>query len=270
MFQQRSLLLGILLIANWATTISAVKLHDFKTCSQAGFCRRGRALSARSREAKDWQSPYSVDADSVVLSGSSFTASVRSSLYPDIKFKLDLNVLQNGVIRARMDQVEGLKKRYGEAASWALISEPALSSSIQWTKSSKDIRAKYGPKSEIEARVAFNPLRISLSRNGKEEVVVNGDGLLHMEHFRAKPEPEPVAEESAGSEESATETPEGEATPAVEENNAQKVMERPPSPQSWFEGDTEEDLWEEQFSTWKDSKPKGIQCFSSVNLATVI
>jgi alpha 1,3-glucosidase len=28
-------------------------------------------------------------------------------------------------------------------------------------------------------------------------------------------------------------------------------------PNVWFEGDTEDALWEETFSTWTDSKPKG-------------
>lgn len=33
------------------------KAHDFKTCSLSGFCRRGRALSARAKEAKSaWKS----------------------------------------------------------------------------------------------------------------------------------------------------------------------------------------------------------------------
>ncbi len=114
-------------------------------------------------------------------------------------------------------------------------------------------------REEIEARISYIPLRIALLRNGKEEVVINGDGLLHIEHFRKKPEPPP--EPSTSSEES---TAEAEATHSVEDT-PQVVMEqttKPPRPQEWFEGEKEDDWWEEQFSTWKDTKPKGTHAIS--------
>jgi alpha 1,3-glucosidase len=81
-------------------------------------------------------------------------------------------------------------------------------------------------------------------RNGKEEVVINGDGLFHMEHSRVKPEP-PPAEETPASDEGS------------DENPVQTIIESSARPQAWFEGE-EDDWWEEQFSTWKDSKPKGL------------
>ena len=53
-------------------------------------------------------------------------ASVKSSIYPDIKFKLDIQVLRNGVVRVRMGRIDGLQKHYNEAANWALIAESRL------------------------------------------------------------------------------------------------------------------------------------------------
>ena len=222
----------------------AFKAHDFKTCSQAGFCRRGRALSSRAKEAKSsWKSPYSLDASSINIASdqSTFTAGVKSTLYPEINFGLELRVHDDGVVRVRMDEVGGLRKRYDEAASWALIAEPTISRGIKWTTGKKDVRAVYGSKNDIEVVVAFEPLRISLSRNGKEQIVLNGQGLLHMEHFRNKATP---TEEPAPKE--------GEIT----EGEAQVVM-KADNPRAWFEGDKEDDWWEETFSSWTDSKPKG-------------
>jgi len=166
-----------------------MKTEDWKTWSQSAFCRRGRALSGRAREAGDiWKSPYSIEPTSVVvgLGEAVLSAAVKSSIYPEVKFKLDLQILQDGVVRVRMDEVEGLRQRYDEASSWALISEPSVSNQIQWTVGKSDVRAVYGPRKDISIVVEFRPLKITLFRGGNEEIVLNGDGLLHMEHFRNK------------------------------------------------------------------------------------
>ncbi|KAJ6491629.1 glycoside hydrolase family 31 protein [Mycena vitilis] len=238
-------LLGVLSLLITVPDALAVKSHDFKTCSQAGFCRRGRALSARAAEAKSsWRSPYSLNVPTIAITPDKavFTAGVKSSLYPEIKFGLELRVHEDGVVRVRMDEVNGLRKRYDEAASWALISEPTISQEITWTAGKKDIRAKYGNN---EVVVAFQPLKISLLRGGKEQIVLNGQGLLHMEHFRTK---------------AVEETKTEEAEPVPEEDAEQVVMKV--NPRAWFEGDKEDDWWEEKFSTWTDTKPKGPESLS--------
>lgn len=213
----------------------ALKTGDWKTCSQSGFCRRGRALSARAQAASSWTSPYSVDERSIELASdqAGLTAAVTSSLYPAIKFGLEVRVHEDGVVRVRMDEVDGLRKRYDEAASWALIAEPKISKDIQWTVGKKDVRAVYGPKKDIEVVVSFAPLRVVMLRGGKEQVVLNGQGLLHMEHFRTK----------------------HEASPAEEGDEAQTVVQV--NPAAYFEGETEDAFWDESFGSWTDSKPKG-------------
>ncbi|KAF9446144.1 glycoside hydrolase family 31 protein, partial [Macrolepiota fuliginosa MF-IS2] len=241
-------LLGLVAVLLVEDTL-AFKAHDFKTCSQSGFCRRGRALAARAKESKNiWKSPYSVVADSITINSAeaTFTARVKSSLYPDIKFGLELRVHEDGVVRVRMDEIDGLRKRYDEAASWALIAEPKNSNTIRWTAGKKDIRAVYGEKKDFEVVVSYEPLRVALFKNGKEQVVLNGQGLLHMEHFRNKAQVEEKTEENK-----------------VEggEENAQEVL-KPENPRAWFEGDNEDAYWEETFSSWTDSKPKGPESLS--------
>ncbi|KAG7091271.1 hypothetical protein E1B28_010321 [Marasmius oreades] len=241
--------------------VLAVKSQDFKTCSQSGFCRRGRALSTRAKEASSsWKSPYSVDPSLVTVSPKEAIAkaAVKSSLYPDIKFSLEVRVHDDGVVRVRMDEVDGLKKRYDEAASWALVDEPTISNTVSWTAGKKDLRAVYGVKKEVELIVQYEPLKVSLLRNGKEQVVLNGQGLLHMEHFRNK---EPPKEEKKEEETK----PEGEVAPDA--GAEQVVMQVEPeakveNPRAWFEGDSEDAYWEESFSSWTDSKPKGPESLS--------
>ena len=143
-----------------------------------------------------------------------------------------------------MDEVDGLRKRYNEAASWALIEEPEISQDIQWMVGKKDVRALYGPKKDIEVVVSFEPLKVVLLRKSKEQVVLNGRGLLHLEHFRKK----------GGSEEIKPEDIPEEGLDV--EDEVQKVMKVGPT--AWFEGDSEDAWWEESFSSWTDTKPKGI------------
>lgn len=250
-------LLGLVTLLLVEDTL-AFKAHDFKTCSQSGFCRRGRALAARAKESKDiWKSPYSVVADSITINPNeaTFNARVQSSLYPDIKFGLELRVHEDGVVRVCMDEIDGLRKRYDEAASWALIAEPKISNSIRWTAGKKDIRAVYGTKKDFEVVVSYEPLRVALIRNGKEQIVLNGQGLLHMEHFRNKPQPEEKTEEKT--EDNQVEG--GEGTESVQE------VLKAENPRAWFEGEKEDDYWEETFSSWTDSKPKGTSCFPVIS-----
>lgn len=237
--------LSSLLLLATVPFILAVKVEDFKTCSQAAFCRRGKAITDRAGQNPDWKSPYSIDPSSLAISSdqASFAAAVKSSLYPEIKFGLDVRVHKDGVVRVRMDEVNGKGKRYDETASWALIAEPEISKSIHWTVGKKEIKATYGPKSDkVDVEITFDPLVVTLSRNGCSEIILNGLGLLHMEHFRAKEEPKPTPEAVDGAE------------------GAQTVMEIP-NPRAWFEGEEEDGYWEETWKSWTDSKPKGAFAF---------
>jgi alpha 1,3-glucosidase len=149
-----------------------------------------------------------------------------------------------------MDELNGLRKRYDEAASWALVTEPQINNDVRWIAGQKNIRVVYGAKQDFEVIVHIDPLQISLLRNGKEQVVLNGQGLLHMEHFRTKTPVETKSESEP--EPASTEVPEEGLD---DEENAQVVMKV--NPRAWFEGDTEDAWWEETFSSWTDSKPKG-------------
>ncbi|KAG6865118.1 hypothetical protein C0991_005018 [Blastosporella zonata] len=251
--------LGILSLLLAVPTTLSLKTQDWKTCSQSGFCRRGRALSARAKEAGlQWNSPYSLDPSSIAIATdqATFTAGVKSSLYPDVNFGLELRVHDDGVVRVRMDEVGGLRKRYDEAASWALIAEPIISKDIKWKAGKKDIRAVYGQKKENEVVVTFEPLRVALLRNGKEQVVINGQGLLHMEHFRNK------APEVTHTEEPAPQEGEGGEAQVVIQAEKTNIH-------AWFEGESEDAYWEETFSSWTDSKPKGPESLSiDINFPT--
>ncbi|KAI6046390.1 glycoside hydrolase family 31 protein, partial [Pisolithus marmoratus] len=214
-------LLGALLSASRTL---AFKSSDFKTCAQSGFCRRGPGSS--------WRSPYAIDPSSVLFAPdqASFTASVKSALYPEVNFGLDVRLHEDGVVRVRMDEIGGLRKRYDEAASWALVAPPHISRDTVWKVDKGTVRAVYGERKNIEVIIEFEPLKVTLLRDG---------GLLHMEHFRTKDDTKPAT------------IPEGEAQTALQLNNY-----------AWFEGEEQDAWWEETWSSWTDSKPKGPESLS--------
>lgn len=231
----------LVILAALVQPLLAVKEHDFKKCHQSGFCKRGRALAERAVTAGEyWHSPYSIDASLVrfFAGNSSFHAPVKSELYPNIKFELQVNILKDGVARVRLDEVGGLRQRYNEAASWALVSEPRPKDvgQVEWADTGSEFRAAFD---DVELIVAYSPLEVVLLRDGREEIVLNGRGLLHMEHFREKTTPAPPLEEAVGDQ-------------AILEDTTAEVRIN-----AWFEGETEESLWEESFNSWTDSKPKG-------------
>ncbi|KAG8741322.1 hypothetical protein FRC10_002984 [Ceratobasidium sp. 414] len=230
-----------------AEAVLAVKHHDFKTCSQSGFCRRGRALAQRAHDAgTSWTSPYSLDTSKFMTSSdfSTVTVPVTSSIHPGIKFELSVSVHEDGGARVLMDEVGGLRKRYDGAADWALASEP-VPRGVKW-KRRKD--AVEGSWDGVTLRIQFEPMLIELVRDGKVEMSLNGRGLLHMEHFREK-----IAEKVEEKTEEKVEGAESE----------QVVIKEPEvKPNAWFEGETEDAYWDETFGSWTDTKPKGPESFS--------
>lgn len=254
---------------------SAVKHDDFKTCNQASFCRRLRSLSSRQHATPDtWTSPYSIVGHAAIQAtgedqdgdAPTIVFPVKSSLFADPSFELKVDVVGDGIARVRMDEVGGLRQRYDEAARWVLVDNALSRASFNINTDEHSTNVTY-PSSQSDLgmllSVQHNPLQVSLYRvredgnNGEPEVVLNGRGLLHMEHFR----PHPSAESSAF-------TPLEEQ--ADEEQGAQTVLGggKQEIDRTWFEGpkdEWEKDMWEEKWKTWTDTKPKGA-CARSILL----
>ncbi len=224
---------------------AAVKPEDWKSCSQSSFCRRLRGIGSRQATAPtgSFHSPYSLGA-SVATAGTasdeaSWTWPLKSSLYPEISFELRVDVLAkgDGIARLRIDELrsETPFNRYNETARWALLeSEPPLGFAKLSSSSGKST-ISYGPATSFSLEISHSPLKIVQSRNGKPEIVLNDRSLFHMEHFRIK-ELEKIEEDVS----------EGE----------QMVLKGGEMDRSWFE-ETDEDLFEERWKKWTDSKPKG-------------
>lgn len=242
----------LLLLVTVVSTTHAAKHGDFKTCTQSSFCRRLRSLPERA-QASGFHSPYSLGegylTDGPHKGGASWTFPLDTELYPEISFALTVDFLSkgDGIARLRVDEV-GSKlpwKRYNEAANWALVDpEPALTAvgNVKKVSSKVQTRFMYGVKSELELVVDHAPFKVTFRRNGEDVVYINERNLFHMEHFRSKVE-------------TPTQVEGGDAATAGE----QRVFSASSGKRdtTWFEGEPDAELWEERFSKWTDSKPKG-------------
>ncbi|KAJ9098154.1 hypothetical protein QFC21_004483 [Naganishia friedmannii] len=246
----------LLLFSTFTSTAFGAKHGDFKTCSQSSFCRRLRSLSERSTAA-GFYSPYSLGQghQSVIpqKDGASWTFPLNTDLYPEIKFALTVDFLEkgDGIARLRVDEV-GSKlhwKRYNEAAKWALVDEtPALTSigNVRKVSSKGRTSFKYGSGHSLELVIDHSNFKVTFRRDGSDIMHINERGLFHMEHFRSKEEQQPA------------ETVDG----AAEGDQQVFSAKSPHGDTTWFEGEPDGELWEERFSKWTDSKPKGPEAFS--------
>ncbi|OCF36365.1 alpha 1,3-glucosidase [Kwoniella heveanensis BCC8398] len=227
--------------------VMGVKSEDFKKCDQTSFCRRLRSIATKQEAAPagSFNSPYSLSEASPLGEGA-WTWALKSALYPEIKFELRVDVLEqgDGIARIRIDEKDSTTpfKRYNESARWALLdANPALSSSATLESSSGKSIISYGPASSgLSLEITHSPLKVTQLRNGQPEVVFNERSLFHMEHFRIK---------------------DVEKTEEILSDSEQMVLKGDQMDRSWFE-DSDSDMFEEKWKKWTDTKPKGPEGFS--------
>lgn len=242
----------LLFLTAFSSTTWAAKHGDFKTCSQSSFCRRLRSLSERS-QVDGFHSPYSLGEGQhsaiAQQDGASWTFPLNTELYPDIKFALGVDFLEkgDGIARLRIDEVDSKLpwKRYNEAAKWALVDpEPALTSvgNVRKVSSTGQTLFKYGADAQLELVIDHAPFKVTFRRDGQDVMYINERNLFHMEHFRTKEEKPAQVDGGDGAA--------GGDQQVFSATGAKKDT-------TWFEGEPDGELWEERFSKWTDSKPKG-------------
>ena len=238
--------LVVFLVASSAfLSVEGVKHEDWRSCAQLSFCRRLRAIGSRQAAApsETFHSPYSLGVSTLdkgtAAHEASWTWPVKSSLYPEIGFELRVDILAegDGIARIRMDEIGSSTpfRRYNETAKWALLDASSLPGSGKLSSSKGKSVITYGPSAYLSLEITHSPLKIVQLRDGKPEIVFNDRSLFHMEHFRIK-ELEKIEE--------------------VKSEGEQIILKGGEMDRSWFE-ESDGDMYEERWSKWTDSKPKG-------------
>ena len=232
----RSSGLLLLLVGSLASPAWAVKREDFKTCAQSGFCRRLRDLPVSSTG-----SPYSIDASTARFDSShgAYRAVIQSSIYPEASFSLQISITTHGLARVKVDELNGLRQRYNETASWALLHEPSTSTATAFKtdKNGKSATLSWQTDNGMkhDAKITYDPLKLEFVRGGQTQVIFNEQNLFHMEHFRVK---------KVG-------TDQQDPPQTVIDDSVLKAR-------AAYESHMSEDGgWEETFGQNTDSKPKG-------------
>ncbi|CAG8972753.1 hypothetical protein HYALB_00006845 [Hymenoscyphus albidus] len=231
------------------TPTVAVKYENFKTCDQAGFCKRNRAY-ADAAKATGWQAPFQLVPESLSWKDGQLKGTILKTINKageTVRLPATITFLESGSARVTIDEEKrqkgeielrhnstARKERYNEAESWVIVGGLDASTTASESRESTQTIITYGPEGKFEAVVTFAPFGIEFKRDGSTQVKLNDRGLLNVEHWR--PKVEKVEAEKK----------EGEETPAAE-------VEKTEDDSTW---------WDESFGGQTDSKPKGPESVS--------
>ncbi|KAI5461534.1 glycosyl hydrolases family 31-domain-containing protein [Mariannaea sp. PMI_226] len=183
---------------------AAVKEHDFKKCSQSGFCNRNRAYADNAiSQGSNWVSPYNIVPDSTSFSNGQLQAMIVKTVNEQgetVNLPLTISFLQSGTARVTLDEEKRRnkdivlrdnspvrKERYNEADSWVLVGGLELDKDAKVSfQDGSQLNIKYGPDSKYEAVIKFSPFEVDFMRDGASHVKFNSRGMLNMEHWRPK------------------------------------------------------------------------------------
>jgi len=254
---RRTIVRSVLALGLALACVSAVKREDFKTCSQSGFCTRNRAYADIAKESPQWTSPFQLNPSSLRLHKGILTGdliNVQEEQQPSDKPALafELHLLDTDVARVRINERNPIHPRYDGVQETVLVKPIGHAAEETYKRLDKDVDGiltiQYGAQSQNTVRISSSPFKIEFLVNGVPTVLLNDEGLLRFERLRNKEEPK-VEEEKK-------ETDEAEADPLVEQktsgNDIEIAIEKSES-----EKKLDENLWEERFKDFTDSKPRG-------------
>lgn len=104
-----------------------------------------------------------------------------------MRVTIDEEKRQKGEIELRHGS-QARKERYNEAGDWAIVGGLGFDpdARLKGEKEKGVTRVLYGPSNTYEAVIRHDPFSIDFVRNGETQVQFNKNGLLNIEHWRAK------------------------------------------------------------------------------------
>ncbi|KAJ3031929.1 UNVERIFIED_CONTAM: hypothetical protein HDU68_010009 [Siphonaria sp. JEL0065] len=230
--------------------VGAVKRHDFKTCSQSGFCTRQRSFGALV-EATSSTSSYSVL--STTLEVNSTTGTVKATVLESTTnalFELTVSVLETNSLRLSFKENNNIAFAVADYNNLALVSNGSTASFSIEEQSSAQLLLALPHNRKL--KITTTPFQLTVL-NDKNKVLLdfNGQGFLNYEHRRSKvdaavspvvPDDQPKVDEN------------GNLVPIPEESEKEKLIKR-------LKEEVKKDMWDESFGGKVDSKPNGPTSF---------
>ncbi|KAG0377053.1 hypothetical protein BGX24_006795 [Mortierella sp. AD032] len=279
--KRQTIVRSVLALGLALACVSAVKREDFKTCSQSGFCARNRAYADIAKENPQWVSPFQLNPSSLRLHKGVLTGdliNVQEDKQPSDKPALafELHLLDTDAARVRINERNPIHPRYDGVQDTVLIKPYGHATEGSYQKLGKDVDGvltiQYGAQNQNTVRINSAPFKIEFLVNGVPTVLLNEEGLLRFERLRNKEVPEAVeAEVEVEGEKDEVEGEKDEEEEKKEEDKADSdalVDQKAGGNEIEFaiekseaEKKLEENLWEERFKEFTDSKPRGPESF---------
>jgi len=240
--------LAVAVVASVCLLATAVNPGEFKSCSDSSFCRRFRRRAEYTESFGRFVSPYSAGAPT--LDAHVLHMPIHSALHENVAFELSLTFLADGNARVQMDEAGPTyedRQHYNEAGQWGIAAMPEPATDVRMSTSDGYVEVHWG-QHDHSVQIELQPLRLSFMRDGVVQVVLNDRALLHMEHYRAKPEKLPE------------DTDEARQLVFQERKAALKKRHKAPSTtlEQWSQFEVPDaGEWEETWSGTTDSKPRG-------------
>ncbi|KAL6451134.1 ROT2 Glucosidase 2 subunit alpha [Candida maltosa Xu316] len=167
----------------------AVKDYLFKTCAQSGFCHRNRHYAKEVANSANFTSPYSVnsiESNDGVITG--VIVKDLPQLDVNIELPFEITIVEDSFrfrLSEKRDPIPGHvnSDRYNETEKWAFKDQLAVDRNVQLSKSHHQADVKYG---NHEVIITFHPITFVFKYNGKEQLRINEQQFLNIEHRRSE------------------------------------------------------------------------------------
>lgn len=165
----------VALVCLFQSPVSSVDRHKFKTCHQASFCRRARAV-------EPGNSPYSVDMSTVTTS-STMVEAVLININNNIQFRLEIFGLKDQSFRFRLREAFPLAPRF--EVPEVLVGDPEQEELSVEDKTDSGFTVVMGVH---KVSVVAKPFKMDFYSDGALVMSANARGLLKFEQYRQKKE----------------------------------------------------------------------------------
>ncbi|KAF9950152.1 hypothetical protein BGZ70_001487, partial [Mortierella alpina] len=171
---------------------------------------------------------------------------VQPSPRPGLGFELHL--LDNDAVRVRISERDPIHPRYDGVKDTVLVKPYGMAQEDTYQRIAKDdsgvLTVQYGAQNQNTIKVSSAPFKIEFLANGVPTVLLNEEGLLRFERLRTKQQEQENTDENKLVDQDG-ESKEGEIK--VEKSALEQKLE--------------ENMWEEKFKEFTDSKPRGPESF---------
>ncbi|EER30792.1 conserved hypothetical protein [Candida tropicalis MYA-3404] len=180
----------ILIIA----TAEAVKDYLFKTCAQSGFCHRNRHYAKAVLSAENFESPYrieSVTVDNGIVNGVAIKE--LTQLGRNVNLPFEITIVEDNFRFKLNEERVGVQlnhinpNRYNETEKWSFKPNVTINTNVDISEKQNELKISYG---KHEVIIQYNPIVFVFNYKGKEQLRINADQFLNVEHYRTQQENE--------------------------------------------------------------------------------